>query len=217
MFNRLSCFEIIVELIWFLIWEIILESLVECEHLYSIGGSSRFQAFIGRALRLPFNAFIIIVIKVSFGSMIANARLPASRTRRRIVSSSAFSEGMNSAPGFHAFPVSGSRSESSTVGSVVSSRAYINRSGGSIHYPIRLVFASCTVLQLIMPLITDSFRTICFCCWLPVCMMFAWNQVRRYMRLCSEWRSMRILAHVVPLLTMVPVLFSNGTSINRLI
>lgn len=36
---------------------------------------------------------------------------------------------MNNAPGFHTLPVSGSRSESSTVGSVVSSRAYINRSG----------------------------------------------------------------------------------------
>lgn len=202
---------------------IILEPLVECERLCSIGGSNRFQACISRALRLPGQCIRNLrVIKVSFGSMIANARLSASRIRRRIVSSSAFSDGMNSELWFHALPVSGSRSESSTVGSEVSSLIYM--SGAYNPLSNSPVFASIPVFQSIMPLMINSFQTILFCCWLPVCMMFAWNHNHRSAeyhsqedsicaRILSE-RSMRIQSHVVPLLTMamVSVLFSNGAS-----
>lgn len=82
------------------------------------------------------NAFVMSLIKVSFGSMIANACSPASRTRRRIVSSSAFSGGMNSALGFNALPVGKVPCRNHQPWVQWVHRSYICPAC-TIHYPIR--------------------------------------------------------------------------------
>ena len=67
---------------------------------------------------------------------------------------------LNSELGFHALPVSGSRSESSTLGSEVSSLIYMSDAYNPLSNS--LVFASIPVFQLIMSLMINSFQTILF-------------------------------------------------------
>ena len=67
---------------------------------------------------------------------------------------------LNSELGFHALPVSGSRSESSTLGSEVSSLIYMSDAYNPLSNS--LVFALIPVFQSIMPLMINSFQTILF-------------------------------------------------------
>ena len=67
---------------------------------------------------------------------------------------------LNSELGFHALPVSGSRSESSTLGSEVSSLIYMSDAYNPLSNS--LVFASIPVFQSIMSLMINSFQTILF-------------------------------------------------------
>ena len=101
---------------------------------------------------------------------------------------------LNSELGFHALPVSGSRSESSTLGSEVSSLIYMSDAYNPLSNS--LVFASIPVFQSIMSLMINSFQTILF----VVGCQYAWYShgiiiivapwtfaVRQYMRAYSEW------------------------------
>lgn len=172
------------------------------------------------------NAFVMSLIKVSFGSMITNARLPASRTGRRIVPSSAFSGGMNSALGFNALPVGKVPCRNHQPWVQWVHRSYICPAC-TIHYPIRRCSRH-TRCSTINNAAYDKFLQPFFLLLLIASMhdVRVESNHRRtvnihsktvYASICARImseHSMRIHSHAVPFLTMamVPVLFSNGAS-----